>query len=614
MKKIVRRDKTLDISPDQATSSHIEDLLTTWTILIVDDEPDVHTVSRLALSNFEFAGKKLHILQALSGEEARQILLKETKIAVAIIDVVMETDDAGLKLVNFIRNELKNSLIRLIIRTGQPGLAPEKSIIDQYDIDDYKEKTELTETKMYTTLRLALKSYQTLKTLNSNRDALAKILDAAPSLYNPQSIKQFFEGILEQIISLCDLGETSFISTMRNTKAVHSGFVATTDKDKQLTIHAGTGHFADYQWNNETNTIQKACIKCLLENKTNTALLSGEPLPEGSMLIPLQVDEFSLSFIYLENTQHLLKPDKDLIGVMAYQCAAALKNLQLYLELKAAHHQTSQLLSMAEHARDMAEAANSAKTTFLAKMSHELRTPLNAIIGYSNLIQEEALDSGYQDVLPDLRKIQSAGQQLHSMISDILDISQIESEQLKVYLNQFFLDPLIEEIKTLMQPLLLKNQNQFEVQFYSHIGQICSDHQKLKQILLNLLNNANKFTKKGLVQLRISHHSVLIDEQNRKQCKPENQSCDKCNSSGYLVFQIIDNGIGIPENHLKRIFESFVQIDETSAVTDGGTKGAGLGLSISQQLCRIMGGKITVESVENQGSTFTVRLPVNLKR
>lgn len=604
MKKIIRREKSEITQQNQ----EVDDLFDAWAILIVDDEPDVHTISRLALSNFEFSGKKLHILKALSGKEAREILLKETKIAVAIIDVVMETDDAGLQLVNFIRNELKNPLIRLIIRTGQPGLAPEKSIIEQYDIDDYKEKTELTEIKMYTALRLALKSYQTLKTLNGNRDALAKILDAAPSLYNPQSIKQFFDGILEQIISLCDLGETSFIST------VQSAFVATTDKDQQITIHAGTGHFSNAQLDsNEADVIQQACIRYLLENKSNKGILSGEPLPKGSILIPLHVDNGALNFIYLENTQHLLKSDKELLSIMAYQCAAALKNLQLYLELKAAHHQTSQLLSMAEHARDMAESANSAKTTFLAKMSHELRTPLNAIIGYSNLIQEEALDSGYQDVLPDLKKIQSAGQQLLTMISDILDVTQIESEQLKIYLSQFNLEPLVEEIRTLVQPLLLKNQNQLEIQFHGFTMQICSDYQKLKQILLNLLNNANKFTKKGFIQLHINYHGVLINEENRRQCKPEKKDCTKCNSSGYLVFKIIDNGIGIPQNHLNRIFETFVQIDNTSAVTDGGTKGAGLGLSISQQLCRILGGKITVESIEGKGSTFIVQLPVNIK-
>lgn len=123
MKKIIRNtNKTLEKQPQET--------LDAWVVLVVDDEPDVHTISRLALSNFEFAGKKLRILQALSGEEAREVLLKEPKIAVAFIDVIMETDDAGLKLVDFIRNKLNNQLIRLIIRTGQPGLAPEKTVIE----------------------------------------------------------------------------------------------------------------------------------------------------------------------------------------------------------------------------------------------------------------------------------------------------------------------------------------------------------------------------------------------------------------------------------------------------------------------------------------------------
>ena len=116
-----------------------------------------------------------------------------------------------------------------------------------------------------------------------------------------------------------------------------------------------------------------------------------------------------------------------------------------------------------------------------------------------------------------------------------------------------------------------------------------------------------------MIQLYINHHGVLINEQNRRQCKPEKTDCTKCNAAGYLNFQIIDNGIGIPQSHLNRIFEMFVQIDESSAVTDGGTKGAGLGLSISQQLCRTLGGKITVESVEGKGSTFNIQLPINLK-
>lgn len=136
-----------------------------WKILVVDDEADIHAMTRLALKDFEFAGRKLEIFQAMSGIEAQKILTNEPKIAAAYIDVVMESDDAGLQLVNFIRNVLKSRLIRLILRTGQPGLAPEQKVIEQYDIDDYKDKSMLTAGKLYTTTRLALKSYQDMKAL-----------------------------------------------------------------------------------------------------------------------------------------------------------------------------------------------------------------------------------------------------------------------------------------------------------------------------------------------------------------------------------------------------------------------------------------------------------------
>ena len=155
--KIVRKKKN--------STSALAEKHPPWKVLIVDDEVDVHAMTRLALNDFEFAGRKLQIFQALSGIEAQKILAKEPEIAAAFIDVVMETDDAGLQLINFIRNSLKDSLIRLILRTGQPGLAPEKQVIEEYDIDDYKDKSMLTAGKLYTAMRLALKSYSNIKAL-----------------------------------------------------------------------------------------------------------------------------------------------------------------------------------------------------------------------------------------------------------------------------------------------------------------------------------------------------------------------------------------------------------------------------------------------------------------
>jgi CheY-like chemotaxis protein len=291
-----------------------------WKILIVDDEADIHAMTRLALNDFKFVGKKLHIIQAMSGAEAREILKKDTEISVAFIDVVMETDDAGLQLVNFIRNKLKYRLIRLIVRTGQPGIAPEKEVIERYDIDDYKDKTELTSEKLYTTMRLALKSYRDLKTLDTNRQALRQILDAAPKLYQPQSLNQFFNGVLSQIIGLCNLGENSLISTIDN------GLVVTTENQM---IQAGTGRLTEISNNPEVKKIITSCSDRVLE------LTSNEMLPSGALLIPLKTQNNTIGFIYLENAQYLDEADKELIEIMVNQCTFALDNLQSHLIIKA---------------------------------------------------------------------------------------------------------------------------------------------------------------------------------------------------------------------------------------------------------------------------------------
>ncbi len=231
--KIIR--KSAQKIQDAEDSTPPEVKLPPWKVLIVDDEPDVHAITRLNLKNFQFANKSLRFLEALSAREAKQILSHEIDIAVALIDVVMETDDAGLQLVDYIRNELGNSMIRIVVRTGQPGAAPERQVVDSYDIDDYKDKTELTVQKLYTTLRSTLKSYRDLTTINANRRGLEKILDAAAELYQPQSIHGFFDGVLTQIIALCNLGENNLIST------VSSGLLITASEER-IAVQAAKIH------------------------------------------------------------------------------------------------------------------------------------------------------------------------------------------------------------------------------------------------------------------------------------------------------------------------------------------------------------------------------------
>ncbi|WP_158770332.1 response regulator [Paraglaciecola sp. L1A13] len=178
-----------------------------WKILIVDDEPEIHTVTKLALNDFEFQNKNLTFISAYSGEQAREILLNNHDIAVVLLDVVMETDDAGLKIADFIRNEAKNHFIRIILRTGQPGQAPERDVIINYDINDYKSKTELTAQKLFTVVIAALRSYRDIVAINENRIGLEKIISASANLFRTHSVEHLIEGIVQQLSSLLGAGK-----------------------------------------------------------------------------------------------------------------------------------------------------------------------------------------------------------------------------------------------------------------------------------------------------------------------------------------------------------------------------------------------------------------------
>jgi signal transduction histidine kinase len=255
--------------------------------------------------------------------------------------------------------------------------------------------------------------------------------------------------------------------------------------------------------------------------------------------------------------------------------------------IETARRVAEEALADAELAREQAESASHAKSAFLANMSHELRTPLNAIIGYSELLQEELNDAGDTRLKEDLRKIQASGHHLLGLINDVLDLSKVEAGKLEIQLEPYDVDALIDEVITTAQPLMARNNNLMSVQRDGGCGVVHIDAPRLRQILLNLLSNAAKFTRDGLVVLNVR--------------SPENREDRR-----WLTFMVTDSGIGMSEEQMARLFEPFTQADATTTRRFGGT---GLGLAISRRLCRMMGGDITVASAAGQGSCFTVRLP-----
>ncbi len=242
-----------------------------------------------------------------------------------------------------------------------------------------------------------------------------------------------------------------------------------------------------------------------------------------------------------------------------------------------------------------AQAASQAKSAFLANMSHELRTPLNAIIGYSDMLKEDAEDLGCKDFIPDLHKIQTAGKHLLSLISDILDISKIEAGRMELHLETFNPANLIDDVVLTVESLVKKNSNKFEVDCAKDLGVMYADITKTRQILLNLLSNAAKFTKGGMITISVER----VTNKTSKIQKPEY-------SSDSIIFRVADTGIGIPPEHMQHLFQAFMQGDASTTREYGGT---GLGLTISRHFCLMMGGDMQVESELGCGSIFTVCLP-----
>ena len=306
--------------------------------------------------------------------------------------------------------------------------------------------------------------------------------------------------------------------------------------------------------------------------------------------VPIIFEETVLGVIAVDNvtpSEYLTSNDLELLSSVAKPIAVSISNSSSFEKLQQAREVLEQRVrertEELKKAHDEAIRANEAKSMFLANMSHELRTPLNSIIGYSSLLKMQADADKLEQYADDANKIEQGGKHLLSLINDILDLSKIEAGRMELHLEEFDIGNLLSSIETISRPLAEKNSNIFSVNCSDDIGTMYADETKTRQIIINLISNACKFTNNGKVILSASAED----------------------NSDFIIFEITDTGIGIPEDKIDKLFQDFVQADSSTTKQYGGT---GLGLSLSRHFAELMGGTITVRSTPNIGSTFTVKL------
>lgn len=313
-----------------------------WKILVVDDDDSVHQVTELALKHFDYKGRKLKFISAYSAQEAKNIVRKERDIAIVLLDVVMETENAGFEVVEFIRKVLGNNHMRIILRTGQPGYAPERYVIDHYDINDYKEKTDLTQEKLYTTVRMGLKTYEYISTLNSQRRSLEYIVQAAPAIFKITTLDNFFRSILNAIVDLLGISEGySKVDLL-------SGFIAyPVSAQGEYKVCHGVNNQGDWEEDEYKIAIMLHRLHPQLDH-----IQGIFNVEEGTFAIPIKDKNEIVAAILLENLGEISEHGKRLLNILSMQASSAFKNIDLFELLSKEHQETINVLATASELKD----------------------------------------------------------------------------------------------------------------------------------------------------------------------------------------------------------------------------------------------------------------------
>src|SRR5438105_4547320 len=552
-----------------------------WKIAVIDDDQAVHEGTRFALSDYSLNGQTLEILSAYSAAEGRTLMRAHPDIAAVLLDVIMETDVAGLELVEYIRNDIKNETVRIILRTGQPGQAPERRVIVQYDINDYKAKTELTADKLFTSLTAALRSYQQLERMVQTRRGLEIIIDAASTLYDFKSMQRLAEGVLTQLASLLNV-DCAGILVLRDDGG-------TTKND--FSVLAGSGCYSRFIGTTSSKALDpdlRSMVEAAFQRRKNE-------FADHRTVLYLRTGSGREVVVLLQAERPLSDTDRSLVEIFGSRLSIAFDNVILYQQLHEANTQLEDRVAQRTRALMQAnrrlssqwlrlQRANGFKNEILGTVAHDLKNPLGVILGRTEMLPElTTAGSSKESVAAQVEHIRDATKRLTLMVDHLISDAMADAFDITIRREPVDIAGLVGEVADANQPLATNKQQTITVSAPPNVVTMC-DADRMREAIDNLISNAITYSPTG------GKITVLVTQ-----------------DGGNTVIRVTDQGAGLSPEDLGRLFGRFQRL---SATPTAGESSTGLRLSIVKRITDIHGAQVTADSGgPGQGSTFTVMLP-----
>ncbi|MCM0755182.1 DUF3369 domain-containing protein [Desulfovibrio aminophilus] len=538
-----------------------------WKLLVVDDEEEVHKVTRLVLAGFSYDDRGLEFLHAYSGGEARRMVAEHPDIAVILLDVVMEDYDSGLKLVRHIREELKNKFARIILRTGQPGHAPESRVIVEYDINDYKEKTEITAQKLVTTMVAALRTYRDMLTIEANRKGLERILAAASDIFRLGSLETFVGGVLTQLTSLLNIEGDAFYGQLP--------FFAATAEDSGFVIRAASGKFEQYV-RRHVRDLPEADIRRSVEEAL--AHRDGS-CRDGGHVEYFESKTGSRSLIYFEECRELTELDRKLMEVFFANVSIGFDNIALNQAAEEKARIAEEALRQAERANHEAMLQMARRAESLRKISqavaHQLRNPMTVIAGFANILRgRPELGPRCAEYLDGIVAAAGRVEKLAAAVREYSDIRLGERRMTEV-------SGVLAEARARAEQALAGTPRP--------VAWEVSAGESLRASL------DPDLAAQAVAELLVNAVEALPDAGGRVGLRA-------WESEGFLRIEVSDDGRGIPEAEQAYVLDPFYT---TKPV------GVGMGLTRAARIAQEHGGTLTLASDPAHGTRAEIVLPLN---